>query len=166
MVKTKHASFSDFYNRKSLYGINEFLYFNLQLDKIAPYDSSSLQRIDPTGGYELREADHYELVYTLNGTINLSPNYNSIIIGFDSYNDYVEYLVNFNKEGKLIDFITISEGDNVESFEYTASSYTKNHILVNRYRYSDSNIEGSYYDLINETPVFITKTGLFEKNKK
>ena len=163
LVRTEHSSFSDFYNRKSLYGINEFLFFDLQLDNIVPYDSSSLQRIDPTGGDELRDADHYDLVYTLNGTMNLSPNYNSIIIGFDYYNDYVECLVNYTKEGELIDFITISEGDNVESFEYTTSSYTKNHILINRYRYSDSNLDGSYYVLINEKPVFITKTGLFEK---
>ena len=121
LLKTQFTSFGDFYNQKKLYGINQTLYQDLQLDKIHPFDSNSIQKFDPTGGEDLISEDHFELLYSFNGTADLSPNFYSIIIGYDYYNEYDEYIVNYSKDGKLIDFLLISTGDNVESFEYTSS---------------------------------------------
>lgn len=158
-----NSSFSNFYNTKIFYGIDEKVYSELQLDKIAKYDTTAIQRYDPTGGDKLKNSDHYNIVYSLNGVVDISENFYSIIVGYDYYNEYAEFLVTYSKNGDLIDFMAMSAGDNVESFTYSEAVVTRNHIVVNDYHYVETENGDVDYKRVSYTPYFIGKDGKFEK---
>ncbi len=160
-ITTKMSSFRSFYGNKKLYEIDSVLYSDFQLNKIFPYASRSDRKANLSGS-NVEQNDRYELLYSFNGTVDLSPNFYSIIVGYDFYDGYEEYIINYTKDGQLIDFLKITSGDNIESFEYTESCFSKHFVLINKYAYLYNEF-GEDYKLTKQTPIYIGANGFFKK---
>jgi hypothetical protein len=156
------TEFGDYFGKKKIYGINKELYSKFQLNKISLFDKNSIQIIDPTGGENL---EHFEVLYSFNGTLDLSPNFYTLVVGFDYYNSYEEYLVNYTKDGELIDYVLIGVGDTVESFVYEKAEFTRGYIMMNTYEYTENKNQDLYYKIIKSKKISYDGSGIFNESK-
>ena len=138
------------------------MYLKYQLNKIRPFNKKSIQTNDPTGGDNLEQ---FEVLYSFNGTVDLSPNFHTLVVGFDYYNSYEEYLVNYTKEGKLIDFVLIGAGDTVESFIYEKAEFTQDCIIMNTYEYTENEHQDLYYKIIKSKKINYDSSGIFNESR-
>ena len=71
----------------------------------------------------------------ITASVNFSTDYYSFIIGFEDRNSWHEsYLVNYDKKGRMIDFLLITQGDYIESFTHLTSNISKDTISRTMYR--------------------------------
>lgn len=119
----------DFINKDNSLMISKTVYEKLQLFKIAPYPNKYAQKHHKTPSS----------LKTIKGTVDLDPNFHSIVVKFQYENEYNSYLVNYDLSGEFKSMLKIASGDYVESFTYTEPEFTTNGIFVNSYAMDDSN---------------------------
>lgn len=162
-IRIKNGTeFGDYFGQKKIYGINKELYSKFGLSKIAPFYKKSIQTIDPTGGDDF---EHFEVLYSFNGTLDLSPSFYTLVVGFDYYNSYEEYLVNYTKDGELIDYVLIGIGDTVESFVYEKAEFTRDYIMMNTHEYTENENQDLYYKIIESEKISYDGSGIFKESK-
>lgn len=74
---------------------------------------------------------HYDNNLYISGTVDLSKDFYSITVDYQSDNEYHTYLINYNFKGKYIDHILISRNDYVESMTPIKSIFAPGEIYVN-----------------------------------
>lgn len=119
----------DFINKDNSLMISKTVYEKLQLFKIAPYPNKYAQK-------------HHKMpssLKTVMGTVDLDPNFHSIVVKYQYENEYNTYLVNYDLSGEFKGMLKIASGDYVESFTITEPEFTTNGIFVNSYAMDDSN---------------------------
>ena len=71
----------------------------------------------------------------ITASVNFSTDYYSFIISFEDRNSWHEsYLVNYDEQGSMIDFLLITQGDYIESFTHLESNISKGSIRRTMYR--------------------------------
>ncbi|MEJ1223104.1 hypothetical protein [Sediminicola sp. 1XM1-17] len=118
-------------------------------------------------------ANNKDITTTVVGTVALSPNFHTLIIGFTNTSSwYDSYLVNYTKKGELIDFLEITRGDFIESYTYIESQFYPTHVIRKAYQFSvkevidngkSTTIEG--YEINREEKISINKEGFFGKSQ-
>ena len=147
-IELHNSPFSNYEEHIKHYRINKGLFERLQLGRIGPFfdDGSS------------NSSEYYELRYSLNGTVDISSNFYSIIVGYDYRDVFVAYLINYDLNGRFIDFIEVQSGDTVESFTYESEEYAKDQVIISYYLLSDDMDEFDF-PIYRETSVQIVKVG-------
>lgn len=111
-----------------------------------------------------RIGKHYTDVF-ITGTVDLSKIHRSIVVDFQSENEYYTYLVNYDLKGKYIDHILIGRDDYVESFTPIKSIFTPGEIYVNAQidnLVADENDMGnSFYRTFETKRYILNKRGQF-----
>lgn len=96
--------------------INQSLFTTLELSKIKPTVNSNRNCL-------------------ITASVNFSTDYYSYVIDFEDRNSWYEsYLVNYDKNGRMIDFLLITQGDYIESFTHLESNISKDTINRTMYR--------------------------------
>lgn len=111
-----------------------------------------------------RIGNHYTEVF-ITGTVDLSKKHRSIVVDFQSENEYYTYLVNYDLKGDYIDHILIGRDDYVESFTPIKSIFTSGEIYVNAQIDNlvvDGNVKGkSFYHTFETKRYILNKRGQF-----
>lgn len=108
----------------SALSINSGLYKSLSLYDILP---------DP-----LIDDPSYTTLLSLNGYLNASTGFHSIIIGHESNIDYAEHLVTYDLNGKLIDSRVIASGDCIESYSWYYRDLSNNPIRISFFMFDEN----------------------------
>ncbi|MDC3388292.1 hypothetical protein OAX11_02150 [Flavobacteriaceae bacterium] len=103
----------------------------------------------------IRNIPYYDIYIT--GTVDLSPNFKSIVIDFQSENEYTTCLVNYSKQGKYIDHIVIGYNDYVHGAIPKSAFFGSQEIFVDSKKYTDN----SGYRTYNLKRYIINKSGEF-----
>ncbi|WP_276390699.1 hypothetical protein [Eudoraea chungangensis] len=95
-------------------------------------------------------------------SVNFSTDYYSFIIGFEDRNSWYEsYLVNYDKKGRMIDFLLITQGDYIEGFTHLESKISKDSISRTMYR-ANYDQEPSEEEIWKEDQFTIDNKGAFQ----
>lgn len=98
----------------------------------------------------------------ITASVNFSTNYYSFIIGFEDRNSWYEsYLVNYDRKGRMIDFLLITQGDYIESFTHLESNISKDTISRTMYR-ANYDEEPSEDEVWKEDQFTIDSKGAFQ----
>lgn len=101
----------------------------------------------------------------ITGTVDLSKEYRSITVDFQSDYEYYTYLINYDKNGKYIDHILISRNDYVESMTPIKSIFAPGEIYVNsllqNWVEDGVDIGSSYYQTFETVRYVINQKGQF-----
>lgn len=115
---------------------------------------------------EIKEYGGARLLFLLK-TVEISEDYYSIIVEFEDDNVYYAYLINYNKEGELIDFEEVDSGDNVEGFTFIQSEYYQSFFKMYEHSMTDKYIGDSpIYDTRYMSTFSLSKEGKIEKVKE
>ncbi|MFY0607098.1 MAG: hypothetical protein JXR10_10300 [Cyclobacteriaceae bacterium] len=98
----------------------------------------------------------------ITASVNFSTDYYSFVIGFEDRNGWHEsYLVNYDKNGRMLDFLLITQGDYIESFTYLESIISEDTISRTMYR-ANYDMEPSAYEVWKEDQFTIDNKGAFQ----
>lgn len=155
-LKLTYTSFYSIEEYLNPMGINKDVFELLQLGRIGPYFEEAKVKVP--------DEEFYELQYSVNGTVDLSPNFYSIVVGYDYYNEYEAYLINYDLNGKLIDYIQVKYDDTVESFTPMYESYAEGQVFVSSYLISDQTdqYENPSYEKTKVQVYKVNDKGYFE----
>ena len=106
-----------------------------------------------------RNYDNINIYVT--GTIDLSKEFNTLVIDFQSDNEYYAYLVNYTIEGKYIDHILIGRDDYVESFTPIKSIFAAGEVYVNSMIFTEDDSEKSSYKIFKTERYTLNRRGQF-----
>ena len=97
--------------------------------------------------------------FFITGTVDLSPNYFSIVIEAQNDFEYHRFLVNYSNKGNYLDNILIGYNDYVESFSPIKTVFSAGEVFVNHYSYSDR--FGDRYLLVESERYILDVNGRF-----
>lgn len=96
------------------------------------------------------------------GTVDLSPNYFSIVIESQDESEYHRFLVNYNNKGNYLDNILIGKNDYIESFCPIETVFSAGEVFVNQYKFSSR--YGNRYRLAQTDRYILDINGRFLKS--
>jgi hypothetical protein len=100
--------------------------------------------------------------FFITGTVDLSPNYFSLVIEAQDDNEYHRFLVNYDNKGNYLDNILIGYNDYVESFCPIETVFSAGEVFVNNYSYSHR--FGDRYIIVKSERYILDINGRFLKS--
>ncbi|WP_432670120.1 hypothetical protein [Flavobacterium sp. SM2513] len=109
----------------------------------------------------LQKINQYYTQLYITGTVDLTAEFYSITVDFQSEDEYFTYLINYDKQGNYADHLLIGRSDYVESFTPILPIFAPGEVYVNATIWVDTNVETSGYRTYDSKRYVINAKGQF-----